>query len=86
MFRKNLGIDIGATQISICSAEDGLLLKEPAVAAVDIDTGEVCEAGNAAIRAVAPRAAPGRTIPEHSDLLGSYPSWFFHSLLHRWAH
>ena len=72
MFRKNLGIDIGATQISICSAEDGLLLKEPAVAAVDVDTGEVCEAGNAALRAV--EARPDRYCkvePLWDDLLGN---------------
>lgn len=52
MFRKNLGIDIGATQISICSVDDGLLLKEPAVAAVDVDSEEVVEAGQNAMRVV----------------------------------
>ena len=29
MLRKKLGIDIGTTQISICSVEEGLLLREP---------------------------------------------------------
>ena len=52
MFRKNIGIDIGTTQISICTAEDGLLLKEPSCAAVDIDTDEVVEAGKVAARMV----------------------------------
>ena len=52
MFRKNIGIDIGTTQISICTAEDGLLLKEPSCAAVDIDTDEVIEAGKVAVRMV----------------------------------
>ncbi len=52
MFRKNLGIDIGSTQISICSTEDGLLLKEPSVAALDIDTEEVLEVGTAALRLI----------------------------------
>ena len=52
MFRKNIGIDIGSTQISICTAEDGLLLKEPSCAAVDIDTDEVVEAGKVAARMV----------------------------------
>ena len=70
MFRKNLGIDVGSTQISICSAEDGLLLKEPSVAAVDIDTGEVVEAGNAAIRAVQARPDRYRRVePLWDDLL-----------------
>lgn len=52
MLRKNLGIDLGSTQISICSTEDGLLLKEPSVAAVDVDTDEVIEVGSLALRAV----------------------------------
>ena len=52
MLRKKLGIDIGTTQISICSVEEGLLLREPPVAAVDIDTDEVVEAGIPALRLV----------------------------------
>ena len=52
MLRKNLGIDIGTKQISIYSLEEGLLLHEPSVAAVDIDTGEVVEAGRSALRLV----------------------------------
>ena len=52
MLRKNLGIDIGTKQISIYSLEEGLLLHEPSVAAVDIDTSEVVEAGRAALRLV----------------------------------
>ena len=52
MLRKNLGIDIGTKQISIYSTEEGLLLREPSAAAVDIDTDEVVEAGNPALRLV----------------------------------
>ena len=52
MLRKNLGIDIGTKQISICSPEDGLLLSEPSVAAIDIDTDEVVAAGHSALRMV----------------------------------
>ncbi|MBO5326673.1 MAG: rod shape-determining protein [Clostridia bacterium] len=52
MLRKNLGIDIGTKQISIYSMEEGLLLHEPSVAAVDIDTNEVIEAGTPALRLV----------------------------------
>lgn len=52
MLRKNLGIDIGTKQISICSPEEGLLLREPSAAAVEIDTGDVVEAGTPAIRLV----------------------------------
>ncbi|MBQ8356323.1 MAG: rod shape-determining protein [Clostridia bacterium] len=52
MLRKNLGIDIGTKQISICTQEEGLLLREPSVAAVEIDTDEVIEAGTPALRLV----------------------------------
>ena len=52
MLRKNLGIDLGTKQISICSMDEGLLLCEPSVAALDIDTGEVISAGDSALRLV----------------------------------
>lgn len=52
MLRKNLGIDIGTKQISICSMDEGLLLREPSVAALDIDTDEVIAAGTSALRLV----------------------------------
>ncbi len=52
MFRKGLGVDIGTTQTTVCSVEDGVLLREPTVAAVDVDTDEVMEAGDAAIKMV----------------------------------
>lgn len=52
MFRKGIGLDIGTTQTTICSVDDGVLLKEPTVAAIDVDTDEVMEAGEAAIRMV----------------------------------
>ena len=50
MLRKGIGIDIGTTQISISSAEGGLLLKDLSVAAIDLDTEKVVEAGAAAVR------------------------------------
>lgn len=52
MLRKGLGVDIGTTQTTVCSVEDGVLLREPTVAAVDVDTDEVLEAGDAAIKMV----------------------------------
>ena len=58
MLRKNLGIDLGTKQISICSMDEGLLLCEPSVAALDIDTGEVISAGDSALRLV--QANPDR--------------------------
>ncbi len=58
MLRKGVGIDIGTTQISICSAQGGLLLREPNVAAVEIGSGKVLEAGAPALRMV--KQAPDR--------------------------
>jgi rod shape-determining protein MreB len=58
MLRKNLGIDLGTRQISICSMDEGLLLREPSVAALDIDTDEVIAAGESALRLV--QANPDR--------------------------
>ena len=52
MLRKNLGIDIGTGQTSIFSTEEGILLREPSVVAVDFDTDEVVEAGIPAMRLV----------------------------------
>ena len=52
MLRRGLGIDIGTTQISFYAAEGGLLLKEPNVAAIDVDTEQVVEAGVPAMRMV----------------------------------
>lgn len=57
MLRKGIGIDIGTTQISICSLDGGLLLKEPNVAAVELATGKVVGVGNAALRLQ--KEAPG---------------------------
>ncbi len=58
MLRKGLGIDIGTTQISICTIEGGLLLKEPNVAALDVDTEKVVEVGQAALSLA--KEVPGR--------------------------
>ncbi len=52
MFRRGIGLDIGTTRTTISSVADGILLREPTVAAVDIDTGEVLEAGEAALKIV----------------------------------
>lgn len=58
MLRKGLGIDIGTTQISICTIEGGLLLKEPNVAALEVDTDRVVAVGQEAL--LVAKEAPGR--------------------------
>ena len=66
MLRKGIGIDIGTTQISISSAEGGLLLRDLNVAAIDTETGKVVEAGAAAVR----------TFKENSETLElCWPVW-----------
>ena len=41
MLRKELGIDIGTTQITICGHDGDAIFREPNVAALDVDTAEV---------------------------------------------
>ena len=50
MLRKEIGIDIGTTQISICTPDGVLLLREPNVAVLDPDTGKVLATGHGALR------------------------------------
>lgn len=64
MLRKGIGLDIGTTQTTICTAQEGILLKEPSVAAMDVDTNEVLEAGNAAFE-------KQKSAPDHVRLV-----WF----------
>ncbi len=66
MLRKGIGIDIGTTQISICTIEGGLLLKEPNVAALEIDSDRVVAVGQEALQAV-------KEAPAHLQLC--WPAW-----------
>ena len=86
MFRKEIGIDIGSTQISICSSEGGLLLREPNIAALDPDTGKVLAAGQEALRLA--KEMPGRVsmcrpawdgVVKHAGVLSA----ILRELLHR---
>ena len=52
MLRKGIGLDVGTTRTTISTVEDGVLLHEPTVAAVDADTDEVVAAGESAIKMV----------------------------------
>lgn len=58
MLRRSLGIDIGTKQISICSSDEGLLLREPSVAAIDIENDTVVAAGRDALELV--KEYPGK--------------------------
>ena len=66
MLRKDIGIDIGTTQITLCATEGGLLLKEPNVAAVDVDTNKVIAAGTPALQLA-------KEAPDHVRLC--WPVW-----------
>lgn len=58
MLRKGIGIDIGSTQTTICSLENGILLKEPSAVAIDTDNDEIVGVGEAAVKMV--QASPER--------------------------
>ncbi len=90
MLRKGIGIDIGTTQISICSLQGGLLLCEPSVAAVEIGSGKVVEAGKAALQLE--KTQPDRVrlcwpvwdpIVKSRDVLADILRIFFHRSLGR---
>lgn len=52
MLRKGIGIDIGTTQTTICSLENGILLKEPSAVAVDVNSDEIVGVGESAVKMV----------------------------------
>jgi len=57
-FTKNIGIDLGTANTLVCTADKGIILREPSVVAVNRDTNEVLAVGEEA------RAMIGRT-PSH---------------------
>lgn len=57
-FSRNIGIDLGTANTLVCTADGGIILREPSVVAVNRDTGEVLAVGEEA------RAMIGRT-PSH---------------------
>ena len=48
LFSKDLGIDLGTSNILIYAAGKGIVLREPAVIALDKNTGKVLQVGAAA--------------------------------------
>lgn len=55
---RNIGIDLGTANTLVCTADGGIILREPSVVAVNRDNGDVIAVGEEA------RAMIGRT-PEH---------------------
>ena len=45
MMRKSIGIDIGTNNVLIYIKGKGIVLNEPSVVAVDVDTKEVLDVG-----------------------------------------
>lgn len=64
--RRKIGIDIGSVNTRICTAADGVILNEPTVVAVDVDSDEILEAGSVAIELQKER-------PDQVKLI--YPVW-----------
>ena len=90
MLRKEIGIDIGTTQISICTPDGVLLLREPNVAALDPDTGKLLAAGNEAVQLNKDR--PGRVqlcrpawdgVVKYANVLSAILRDFLHRALGR---
>ena len=48
LLSNDLGIDLGTSNILICSDESGIVVREPAVVAVDKNTGRILQVGSAA--------------------------------------
>ena len=48
LFSKDLGIDLGTSNVLIYAAGKGIVLREPSVIAVDKNTGKVLQVGAAA--------------------------------------
>ncbi len=90
MIRKGVGLDIGTTQTTLCTVEDGILLYEPTVGAVDVDSGETVAAGNDAMKTV--EEAPDHyrlcwplwdPVVKCADILASILRFFFKKALGR---
>ncbi len=63
LFSKDLGIDFGTSNVLIYSAGKGIVLREPAVIAVDKNTGKVLEVGAAARNMLG--RTPGNVVAIH---------------------
>ena len=63
LFSKDLGIDLGTSNVLIYSAGKGIVLREPAVIAVDKNTGKVLQVGAAARNMLG--RTPGNVVAIH---------------------
>ena len=63
LFSKDLGIDLGTSNILIYSAGKGVVLREPAVIALDKNTGKVLQVGAAARNMLG--RTPGNVVAVH---------------------
>ena len=48
LFSKDLGIDLGTSNVLIYAAGKGIVLREPSVVALDKNTGKILQVGAAA--------------------------------------
>ena len=63
LFSNDLGIDLGTSNILISSDESGIVIREPAVVAVDKNTGKILQVGSAARNMLG--RTPGNVVAMH---------------------
>ena len=63
LFSKDLGIDLGTSNVMIYAAGKGVILREPAVIALDKNTGKVLQVGSAARNMLG--RTPGNVVAVH---------------------
>ena len=63
LFSKDLGIDLGTSNVLIYAAGKGVVLREPAVIALDKNTGKILQVGAAARNMLG--RTPGNVVAIH---------------------
>jgi rod shape-determining protein MreB len=64
VFGKDLGIDLGTANTLVHVRGKGIVLREPSVVAIEIDSGKVLAVGEEAILRVSRSERPGRDVPK----------------------
>ena len=63
LFSNDLGVDLGTSNILICSDKQGIVIREPSVVAVDKNSGKILQVGSAAKNMLG--RTPGNVVAMH---------------------
>ena len=63
LFSNDLGVDLGTSNVLICSDKQGVVIREPSVVAVDKNTGKILQVGSAAKNMLG--RTPGNVVAMH---------------------